>query len=308
MSSILNEFLESKRVDRGLAQKTIEAYEIDLTQFISWLPYQTSLQEVEPSHLTAFVQFLSKRGVQAVSIARKLSAIRQFFKFCCLEKQFEKNPAEDIDSPKLTQRLPRSLSVIHVEQFLSAADEGLPYPGEDAEALRARDRAMFYLLYATGLRVSELLSLSSHQLELPSGYLRVHGKGGKERIAPFVPAAGDRLKTYLEDHRPRLQAKLQSHVADETDLVFLNSRGQSLSRQRCWKIIKCLATQAQISTPLSPHLLRHSFATHLLQAGINLRTLQMLLGHSDIATTQIYTHLAPEDLKRAHQKYHPRGN
>ncbi len=304
---IITEFLESKRVDRGLSHKTVEAYQHDLFQFFEWLPPHLIPSRVEPDHLSRFVQFLARRKTQPVSINRKLSTLRQFFRFCCLEKDFEKDPTEGLESPQVPQRLPRFLSVDQVRQLLQSVDQGLPYPGADAEILQARDRALLYLLYATGLRISELLSLTLLQLDLPGGYLRVRGKGSKERIAPFVPAAGDRLQTYLDFYYPLLQARVPGHSPNESDLVFLNARGHPLSRQSCWKLIKSLAAQASISTEISPHVLRHSFATHLLQSGMNLRTLQMLLGHSDIATTQIYTHLNREDLKRAHQKYHPRG-
>ena len=305
--STLSEFLESKRVDRGLAQKTIEAYQVDLIQFLSWLPTSLELGETSESHINEFVRFLAKKTVQPVSLARKISAIRQFFQFCCLEKNFDKNPAEEITPPKIPQRLPRSLNMDEVNQILKAADEGLPYLGPDSEDLKARDRALFYLLYATGMRISEILGLTLHQLNLTSGYFRVIGKGDKERITPFVPSASERLRTYLENHRANLMPQLLTDSAKKEDSIFLNSRGQRLSRQSGWKILNSLAHQAGIATEISPHLLRHSFATHLLQSGMNLRTLQLLLGHSDIATTQIYTHLSPTDLKRAHRKYHPRG-
>ncbi len=158
---------------------------------------------------------------------------------------------------------------------------------------------MVYLLYATGLRVSELMAITPNQLDLELGYLRVQGKGGKERIAPFAPQAGELVSTYLTVLRPQFQPK--------TEHLFLNRNGEGLTRQGFWKILKILAVQADLKTPLSPHVLRHSFATHLLQAGMNLRSLQMLLGHSDLTTTQIYTHLTPEHLKEALRKFHPRG-
>jgi integrase/recombinase XerD len=312
---LLSEFLESKRVDQGLARPTIAAYQGDLSQFFTWIARQPlldpDLQKLEARQINEFVRFLAKQNVQPVSLARKLSAIRQFFHFCCLEKNFNQNPAENIAPPKTPRRLPHSLNTDQVDALLKAADEGLSYLGSSADHFKARDRALVYLLYATGLRISEVLSLTLHQINFTDGYLRVIGKGEKERIAPFVPSAGDRLKVYLEHHRPSLLPSLWSENASEELIpevtLFLNSRGQPLSRQGGWKILKALARQARISSPISPHWLRHSFATHLLQSGMNLRTLQLLLGHSDIATTQIYTHLAPEDLKRAHRKYHPRG-
>ena len=185
--------------------------------------------------------------------------------------------------------------------LLDAADRGINYkaPEKEIAALHARDAAMVYLLYATGLRVSELVGLTLHKIELQQGYVRVRGKGDKERITPFAPIAGEKLKLYLDQFRPELHPQDQS--------AFVNHRGETITRQTFWKTLKELAKEAKIPSTLSPHVLRHSFATHLLQSGMNLRSLQMLLGHSDLSTTQIYTHVAPEHLKDSHKKYHPRG-
>ncbi len=210
-----------------------------------------------------------------------------------------KNPTDLLKSPKQPQCLPKFLTQEQVGSLLLITETGIPYRENHEKALHTRDRAMVYLLYATGLRVSELVGLTTHDLDLAMSYLRVKGKGEKERITPFAPVAGKHLALYLEEHRPRL------HPA--TDHFFLNERGFALTRQAVWRILKSLALQAGISAPLSPHVLRHSFATHLLQSGMNLRSLQMLLGHSDLSTTQIYTHVTPEHLKAAHRKYHPRG-
>jgi integrase/recombinase XerD len=226
------------------------------------------------------------------SIARKASAIRQLYKYLCLEHGLGSNPAERIEAAAPSRALPKAISREDIGRLLAAADESNP-----------RDRAMVYLMYATGLRVSELVGLSLHDLDLAQEYVRVKGKGDKERIAPFVPIAGELLAAYLNDHRPALAQR----SSEKCDFVFLNPSGRGLSRQSFWKTLKALALQAGIATPLSPHTLRHSFATHLLASGIPLRSLQMLLGHADLSTTQIYTHVTPEHRKAAHRKFHPRG-
>jgi integrase/recombinase XerD len=297
----IRSFLDARRIDRGASDRTIEAYRRDLLQFAETLPQGLAPEKITPAHLQDYILKLSQEKQKPASIARKTSALRQFFKFCCLEKKLTENPAENLESPKQGQRLPKNLSNEDISALLAAADTGLAYAhDETASALRARDRAIVYLLYATGLRISELTGLTPHDVDLQLGYLRVKGKGGKERIAPFAPVAGEHLRHWIEEHRASLQPA--------TDHVFINSRGLALTRQSVWKTLKELALQAGISTTLSPHKLRHSFATHLLQSGMNLRSLQMLLGHSDLSTTQIYAHVTPEHLKTAHKKYHPRGD
>ena len=305
---LLNEFIESQRIDRGSAEKTVEAYRRDLTQFAEWLPKGTNLDSIDASLLGNFLASLSKQGQRASSVARKASALRQFFKFCCLEKKLDHNPAETLESPSLPKNLPKFLSIQKVQDLLKAADEGIPYQVENElllAALRARDSAMVYLLYATGLRVSELVGLRLRNVELEQGYVRVRGKGDKERIAPFAPIAGEKLHAYIQLHRPQLESK--KNPAEQGEFVFLSRDGKPLSRQSLWKSVKLLASQAGVSSSLSPHGLRHSFATHLLQSGMNLRSLQTLLGHADLSTTQIYTHVTPDHLKTTHRKFHPRG-
>jgi len=293
-------FLEARRIDRGASDRTIEAYKRDLAQFAASLPEGLAPEKITADHLNSFVAHLHRENQKPASIARKTSALRQFFKFCCLERRLTENPAENLEAPRQGQRLPKNLSTEDVTKLLAAADAGLSYSSDErADAFRARDRAILYLLYATGLRISELTSLTPHDIDLQMGYLRVKGKGGKERIAPFATIAGDHLRNWIETHR--------SSLKPATDHVFINHRGFALTRQSVWKTLKELALQAGISTTLSPHKLRHSFATHLLQSGMNLRSLQMLLGHSDLSTTQIYAHVTPEHLKSAHKKYHPRG-
>jgi integrase/recombinase XerD len=289
--STVTEFIECQRIDRGSSKKTIEAYRSDLNKFGNWLPPELDLREIDQALLGQFLSALSKQGLRASSLARKASCLRQFFKFCCLEKKLDHNPAESLESPSLPKKLPKFLTSENVQALLESTLKETP------TSLQARDSAMIYLLYATGLRVSELVGLRTRDIELEQGYLRVLGKGDKERIVPFAPVAGDRLKAYLDHHRP----------ASDHDFIFLNRNGKPLTRQGFWKNLKTLAHQAGVSATLSPHVLRHSFATHLLQSGMNLRSLQMLLGHSDLSTTQIYTHVTPEHLKTTHKKYHPRG-
>lgn len=297
----VEDFLESCRIDRGSSDRTVEAYRRDLDQFVKWIGDPIALEEIAPERLDAFLRELHSQGQQETSIARKASALRQLFKFCCLERGLTRNPAERLDAPSKPRRLPKALSAEQIDSLLRAATEGLPYArnADARELLRLRDRAMILLLYATGLRVSELVGLTLNDLDLGEGYLRVKGKGEKQRIAPFAPVAGEQLKLYLEGSRPRL------HPA--TDHLFLNHRGMALTRQAFWKILGALALQAGLPPGISPHKLRHSFATHLLQAGMNLRSLQLLLGHSDLATTQIYAHVTPGHLRSAHRKFHPRG-
>ncbi|MCM2279586.1 MAG: tyrosine recombinase [Oligoflexia bacterium] len=302
MRNAIEAFLQAQRIDRGAADKTVEAYARDLRQLASHLEADAPLpapDSIRREQLEGFLAALHARGQGPATLARKVSVLRQFFKFCCLERGLTHNPAERLDSPSLPRRLPKDLSLDEVARLLAAAGAGLPYREKQRPALQARDRAMVTLLYATGLRVSELLDLTTFSADLEQEYVRVKGKGDKERIVPFAEVAGERLREYLEGHRPALEPA--------TDHLFVNHRGLALTRQAFWKILKDLALAAGVPSTLSPHSLRHSFATHLLQSGMNLRSLQMLLGHSDLSTTQIYAHVSPEHLKQAHKKFHPRG-
>jgi len=292
-------FLEAIRIDRGASDLTVDAYKRDLAQFAEFtgpLP----VAAVTAGMLDGFMQKLHDGGRSRASLARMTSSLRQLFKFCMLESHLHENPAEQLQSPAGGKKLPRFLTVAQVTTLLEAADKGLPYEHSGtAAALAARDRAMIYLLYATGLRVSELVSLEAHNVDTAAEYLRVRGKGGKERIVPFAGAAGTRLRDYYDQHRPALNP-LGGHL-------FVNYNGVVITRQSFWKTLRAVALGAGLAELPSPHVLRHSFATHLLQAGMNLRSLQTLLGHSDLSTTQIYTHITPEHLKAAHRKFHPRG-
>jgi integrase/recombinase XerD len=293
MDAALNQFYQHLGVERGLAPLTLAAYARDLQGF--WLFVEgrgrSDWSAVTLADLQAYFAALAARGLSARSRARGLSALRQFFRFLQREEQVESNPVELLDSPRLPQRLPQVLGEADVAALLAAPDPNTPGG--------LRDLALLEVLYATGLRVSELVGLTFKQLDLRRGVVRPLGKGGKERVVPMVAPAVEKLQIYLEQARPRLS---QGH---ESPYVFINRRGGRLSRQGFWKLLKQYALKAGIKT-LSPHTLRHSFATHLLSRGANLRVLQMLLGHADLATTQIYTHLDAERLKQVHQKAHPR--
>jgi integrase/recombinase XerD len=298
-SQALARYLESLRLDSGASPHTVAAYRRDLMQLARKLGEDCRISAITPAQCEEYLAELAHQGMEASSIARKTSAIRRFFKFCCLELQLRVSPAELLETPSLRARLPQVLSIAEVERLLEAAARGLPYSEKIADSLRARDRTLVLLLYATGLRVSELVGLRLENIDLGGGFLRVRGKGSKERLVPFAPEAGDQLSRYLEQDRQALGPK--------GDIVFLGARGTALTRQSFWRILKQLARASGLPESLSPHGLRHSFATHLLQSGMNLRSLQMLLGHSDLSTTQIYTHVTPEHLKQTHARYHPRG-
>lgn len=298
-SQALSRYLDSLKLDSGASSHTVAAYRRDLAQFGRKLGVDLEIAAITALHCEEHLADLAREGMEASSIARKTSALRRFFRFCCLELDLRVNPTEALETPEMRARLPRALTLEEVERLLEVAAVGLPYVEKIADALRTRDRTMVLLLYATGLRVSELVGLRLENLDLSGGYLRVHGKGGKERLVPFAPQAGEQLLRYL--------AQARTELRPEGDTVFLGARGTPLTRQSFWRILKELARAAGLPQTLSPHGLRHSFATHLLQSGMNLRSLQMLLGHSDLSTTQIYTHVTPEHLKQTHARYHPRG-
>jgi len=302
-SAEIRDFLEYLRIDRGAMDQTVEAYQRDLHQWAEWCAAEAlRLDQIDLERLNQYLTSLHEQNQKPSSIARKISALRQFYKFCCLEKGLKQNPAEQLRSPRQDQRLPKYLTEPEVNDLLSQVDLGLPYPSSQRPALVLRDAAMIYLLYATGLRVSELVGLTPHEVDLKQEYVRVRGKGEKERIVPFAGVAGEKLHFYLTTGRLALGS-----AGPLSEHLFLNHRGFALTRQALWKILSALARQAGIERPISPHGLRHSFATHLLLAGMNLRSLQMLLGHSDLSTTQIYASVTPEHLQEAHRRFHPRG-
>ena len=287
-------FLDSMWSERGLSENTLAAYRADLSGLTRWLEGESvDLMEAQREHLLAFLAWRVQQGARPRSTARQLSSIRRFYRHMLREGRLAEDPTTRIDMPKLGRPLPKSLSEGEVESLLRAPDV--------AEPLGIRDRAMLELLYATGLRVSELVSVRMSQLNLKQGVVRVMGKGNRERLVPVGEEATKWIEKFLTD------ARLDILGGRQSDYLFPTRRSDYMTRQAFWHIIKRYAEQAGIRTGLSPHTLRHAFATHLLNHGADLRVVQMLLGHSDVSTTQIYTHVARERLKDVHSKHHPRG-
>jgi integrase/recombinase XerD len=296
MDTELNQFYQHLSAERGLAPLTVAAYAGDLQDFWEFVESRGLSQwgAVSLAQLQEYLAALEGRGLSARSRARKLSALRQFYRFLQREAKVlsQANPVELVDSPRLPRRLPRVLGEGEVVALLAGPDPATP-KGQ-------RDAALLEVLYATGLRVSELVGLTLKQLDLRRGVVRPLGKGSKERVVPMVAKAVEKLELYLAQGRPQLLKGRQSQY------LFVNRRGGPLTRQGFWKILKDYARKQGVAG-LSPHTLRHSMATHLLSRGANLRVLQLLLGHADLATTQIYTHVDAARLKKAHQKAHPRS-
>ncbi|MBC8317966.1 MAG: site-specific tyrosine recombinase XerD [Desulfobulbaceae bacterium] len=287
-------FLYYLNAEKRLADNTLDSYLSDLNLFFTFLSKKAlPLQQVSPQHIRNFLAHSQKQGISSRSNARRLSCLRAFFRFLEAEKIIAANPTRLMDLPKPKRRLPVDLSVDEVSQLLRGQGEKSPYA--------IRNTAMLYLIYATGIRVSELVKLPAAGVNLTAGYIRVLGKGNKERIIPFGEEAKEKIVQYIHDGRPALLKK------KKTDFLFVTNRGSAMCRLRFWQIIKQTALESGITKKISPHILRHSFATHLLAHGADLRSVQLLLGHSDISTTQIYTHVDSKRLQEIHQKFHPRG-
>ena len=295
MDIYLDHFLNFLSVERGLAKNTLDAYGRDLSRYLSFLEKSgiTEPDDITPTLVMKFLADLKSHGLAARSRARTLVALRTFHKFLVNEKFARTNPTGQVAAPKSFSALPHTLSPEDVESLLSSPKGDRP--------LAIRDRAMLEILYATGLRVSELVSLNTSDLQLDVGYLTAFGKRSKQRIVPLGEAAIKALREYLRHARPQL------NKTGSASFLFLNRSGEGLTRQGFWKIIKRRAIEAGISRNISPHMLRHSFATHLLENGADLRSVQAMLGHADISTTQIYTHVTRERLRQMHQQHHPRG-
>ncbi|GIW47166.1 MAG: tyrosine recombinase XerD [Deltaproteobacteria bacterium] len=293
--TVVDSFLSYLRVVKGLSKNTVESYQRDISRFARYLEDKEiyDLNSVDYRTVLDFLSYLKARGLGARSVARALVSVRQFFKFLLLEKVVSKDPVFLIRSPKVQKKIPEVLSIEEVDALLSVPDEST------AEGIR--DRAMLEVLYATGIRVSELVLLELNSVNLELGYVVVYGKGSKERLVPIGQKAKEKLRQYLGTSRPYLLKNKSSSY------LFVSRRGKRLTRQGFWKILKGYVVRAGISKNISPHTLRHSFATHLLQCGADLRTIQLMLGHSDISTTQIYTHIERERLKEIHKKFHPRS-
>ena len=293
-SPLIDQFLDAVWLESGLSANTLAAYRTDLKKISDWLEKRKqSLDKATKAELFDYLAHTVRSGISARSSARQLSSLRRFYRYLAREGIAESDPTSDLESPVIGKTLPKTLSESSVEQLLAA-------PAENT-ALGIRDRAMLETIYASGLRVSELVNLALSELDSTAGLVRVTGKGGRERIVPLGEEALAHLGQYLNDARPGL---LRDRVSEA---VFVTRRGGPMSRQAFWQLIKRYATVAGVDEALSPHSLRHAFATHLLNHGADLRSVQMLLGHSNLSTTQIYTHVARARLQSLHAAHHPRG-
>lgn len=295
MHQSLDRFLHYLIVEKGLSKNTIEAYSHGLNRFLNYLRGKGTeeVREISKFDIREFLLFLKRKGLSSKTLARNLVSIRVFLRFLTEESILSANPAEEIESPKTAKTLPEILSLEEVETLLEQPDPQIPQG--------MRDRAMLEMLYATGMRVSELTRLQVNHVHLEAGYVLVYGKGSKERIVPIGNEAIKWAQRYMGETRERLLKKRES------PFLFVNRSGKPMSRQYFWKSIKAYGRRAGIRKRITPHLLRHSFASHLLERGADLRSVQLMLGHADISTTQIYTHVTGERLKKIHQRYHPRG-
>lgn len=297
MKDSVNSFLNHLIVERGFSQNTLHAYRNDLYQLEQYLS-QSNVKRwsnVTSSHLMDYsLNIRSDKGYRNTTAARKVASVKSFFNFLVAEKLINEDPSENISSPKIGRRLPKSLSENEVTKLLDVAASRSNPEGQ-------RDSAILELLYATGLRVSELIALNINDVTTKDAYVRCVGKGSRERIVYMYPRAMDAVKNYIENARCTLVK------SKDQDALFLNTRGDRLTRQWVWVIIKNLAKQAEINKNLTPHILRHSFATHMLRGGATLRHVQELLGHSTISTTQVYTHLNNDYIKQEYGKSHPRS-
>ena len=293
--ALIDRFCDHLWLEDGLSDLTLAAYRRDLSIFGTWLATARShtLAEIVPGDIEAYLAFRFANRTHARSAARYISSLKRFCRYLLRENLIQTDPTVNLDSPKLPRALPKTLSEAEVETLLKIDDTDT--------ALGLRDKAMLEILYATGLRVSELIGLKLMAVSLDAGVVRVTGKGNKERLVPLGEEAVSWTARYIKEARPMLMAK---NVCDQ---VFVTARGAGMTRQAFWYLIKRRARAAQLTRPLSPHTLRHAFATHLLNHGADLRIVQMLLGHADISTTQIYTHVAQERMKQLHAKHHPRG-
>jgi len=294
-SALIDEFCDALWLEDGLAKNTLEAYRRDLSQLAAWLEKQHGKPLAAAGHadLLSYLAYKVRGHAKATTTSRQLSSLKRFYRYCLRQGRIKADPTLKIDSPKLPRSLPKSLTEEDVEGLLAAP------PVE--KALGLRDKAMLEMIYASGLRVSELVTLKLGQVSRDMGVVRVMGKGSKERLVPLGEEALAWIRRYLKEARPGLLRRRSS------DDLFITARGAAMTRQMFWHLLRRYALKAGLKKPISPHTLRHAFATHLLNHGADLRVVQLLLGHSDISTTQIYTHVARERLKQLHAKHHPRG-
>ena len=294
MKELIDEFLSYLSVERGLSDNTLESYRRDLERFFEYLKTRhiVSVQRVTRQTIPSFMFSEKDRGLSANSVSRELACLKTFFKFLVRENKIKENPTGAIESPKLWKKLPDTLDVKEVELLLKTPNL--------RELMGIRDKACLELMYATGMRVSELINLKMNDLNMDVGFVKCFGKGNKERIVPFGRKAKESAARYLDNARSKFLKKKISNF------LFLTRLGKSMSRQTFWKTIKKYTRLAGIKKNITPHSLRHSFATHILERGADLRIVQEMLGHADISTTQIYTHINKERLKSIHHKFHPR--
>jgi integrase/recombinase XerD len=292
MNEFISTYTDFLKIEKRQSPNTITSYRHDINYFASYL-LSKKLNDVKTDDVRSFLIFLREKGLATSTVARYLSSIKSFYRYLFIEKLILNNPIEIIDSPCPWRKLPNVLSAEEVDALIAAPDI--------KTSAGLRDHAMLELLYATGLRVTELISLKLSDVDLSVGYLRTLGKGSKERVVPFGDAARIAIENYILRVRPSVSQKTES-----TDL-FLTRRGTTMTRQGFWKILKKYITKAKISGNVSPHTLRHAFATHLLERGADLRSVQQMLGHSDISSTQIYTHILKERMREVHDRFHPRG-
>ncbi len=295
MYQYIDEYLNFLAIEKGLSLNTLEAYSRDLNRYSEFMENRSikNIREITSDDVISYLGNLRKNGLTANSVNRTLAAVRGFYKYLLRENVMDENPVANIELAKIWMRLPDTLSKDEMNLLLEQPDAKMP--------LGIRDRAMLELMYATGIRVSELISLTVNSINWQVGYLLVVGKGSRERIVPVGKSAIDYMTQYVNE------GKLKLLKGKRTNFFFVNRSGNGLTRQGFWKIIKKYATKSGLHKKVHPHTFRHSFATHLLEGGADLRSVQVMLGHSDISTTQIYTHITRERLKEIHKKYHPRG-
>jgi len=297
---LIDQYLDHLRIERRLAAHTLESYGRDLEALGAFAAGKAQrVESLDRRDLEAFVRQEMSRGLSPRSVARRVAAVRGFYKFLVLDKRLEQSPADDLMPPRAWPALPKFLSLDEVDTLIAQPDVSTPRG--------LRDRAMIELLYATGLRVSELIAVRAADLHIREHYLTCIGKGSKERIVPIGEQASGWIGRYVRDGRPHLMGRSPKGSRSGRDVLFLNGRGGRLSRVGFWKILKRYGKRAGLPRMLSPHVVRHSFATHLLERGADLRAIQLMLGHADLSTTQIYTHVLEARLRSVYDRFHPRA-
>jgi integrase/recombinase XerD len=303
MEEYISSFLNYLVVEKGFSKNTEEAYRNDLSQLQSFIAEQASKNGEIPSweqfgrqQMLSYMLTLKEKKYASTTLARKIAAAKSFFKFLTEEHKVQQNPTENIASLKVGRALPKPISVAQARRLLEE-------PAKNTSTEAKRDKAMLELLYASGMRVSELVALNLGDVDIPGGYVRCFGKGHKERMIPIYPRAAQSIDEYLKESRPHIVQNRSDEKA-----LFLNVRGERLTRQGLWQILKGYARDANLEVEVTPHTLRHSFATHMLNGGADLRMVQELLGHANISTTQVYTHLTSEHVRNTYNKSHPRAN